>query len=284
MVVGQANNALVGFIVQARMESTRLPNKVLMPIPYQTGKPLLQWITDELKKSQFNHKIIVATSRNPGSDAISNFCDERDLTCFRGEENDVLSRFIAISKLDKFDLIVRLTGDNPIIDIGVLDGIIKNHLENQNDYTFTVGLPIGMNFEVINPESILGLEGKELTVEEKEHVTLHIRNNDRYKKGNVIYQSNVYSGLRLSVDYPSDFVLLSIILTQVNDENPIGLNLIDKMFNANAWLFDVNNLNFQIKHYINEEEELKAAVVLLEKYKLNRVAQKIKLVFGNKIQ
>ncbi len=283
MVVGQVNNALVGFIVQARMESTRLPNKVLMPIPYQTGKPLLQWITDELKKSQFNHTVIVATSRNPGSDAISNFCDERDITCFRGEETDVLSRFIAISKLDKFDLIVRLTGDNPIIDIDVLDSIIKNHLEHQNDYTYTIGLPVGMNVEVINPESILGLESKELTLEEKEHVTLYIRNNEGYRKGNVIYHNNVYSGLRLSVDYPSDFVLLSIILSQVNEENPVGLNLIDKMFNANPWLFDVNNSNFQINHYVKEEDELKAAVVLLEKYNLKRAAQKIKRVFGNKI-
>lgn len=282
MVVGQVNNTLVGFIVQARMESRRLPNKVLMPIPYKTGKPLLQWITDELKKSQFNHKIIVATSRNPGSDAIKFFCDERNIICFRGEENDVLSRFIAISKFGKFNLIVRLTGDNPIIDVDILDTIIKNHLEHQNDYTYTTGLPVGMNLEVINPESILGLESKELTLEEKEHVTLHIRNNDGYKKSNVIYHNNSYSGLRLSVDYPSDFVLLSTILSQVNEQNPVGLNLIVKMFHANPWLFDVNNSNFQIKHYIKEEEELKAAIILLEKYNLKRVAQKIKLVFGNK--
>ena len=131
------NKIRVGFIIQARMKSTRLPNKVLTKIPLGTGKPIIKWIVDELKKSTFKNEIIVATSQNEENNILYNYCKSENIICFRGEEDNVLSRFIEIQEKENFTFIVRLTGDNPIIDIAVLDKTIQFHIANNNEYTRT---------------------------------------------------------------------------------------------------------------------------------------------------
>src|SRR5688500_5242636 len=116
MEVGQPNSPKVGFIIQARMKSTRLPGKVLLPIPLHGGKPIIQWIVDNVKKSGFEKKIILATSTNEEKDPLVAYCKTNSIECFRGDEENVLSRFIQILELNAFDLVVRLTGDNPLLD------------------------------------------------------------------------------------------------------------------------------------------------------------------------
>lgn len=262
MVVGRLNKIKVGFIIQARMQSTRLPNKVLMPIPFITGKPILKWIIDELNKSKFHSDIIIATSINEENKILEKYCKKNNIACFRGDEDNVLSRFISITKSNKFDVIVRLTGDNPIIDITILDSVIEFHHKNKNDYTQTKGLPIGMNFEIIDPETMLGLEFKKLNNDEKEHVTLYIRNNKPYKKGTYLIagRKDQVENLRLTIDYPSDYVVLSTILAQVNKSVQPGMELIYKTLKEHPWLFDVNRSNIQKQPLANEKAKIREVV------------------------
>jgi spore coat polysaccharide biosynthesis protein SpsF len=112
-------NKKVAFIIQARMQSTRLPGKILMPLPVGSNVPLLGRIVETLKISNTNHSIIVATSTNPENNLLETFCKENNVACFRGSEDDVLSRFIDIVKNTDYDLIVRLTADNPFVDAKV---------------------------------------------------------------------------------------------------------------------------------------------------------------------
>jgi spore coat polysaccharide biosynthesis protein SpsF len=266
------------FVIQARMKSTRLPGKILLPIPLGNGKPLLSWIIDELKESKFSNEIIIATSINPENDVLVPFCDINGISCFRGDEDDVLSRFIYIAKEKSYDCIVRLTGDNPIVDISILDDSIKKHFIENNDYTRTEGLPIGMNFEIISSKTLIDIENHELTDSDREHVTLFVKNNDTYRKGvfNPVISEKIKS-LRLTIDYPSDFSLLSTILSQYTVLNNLkGLALIQHTYDYYPWLFETNSSNIQKKQYLDIKEEIADASVFLDQLEFKKASEILK--------
>lgn len=244
MEVGQLSKK-VGFVIQARMESTRLPGKTLMPIPLVSDKSILSRIIDNLKDSVFNNKVVVATSTNEANNKIEDFCNKFGVHCYRGSEDDVLSRFVSINEMNNFDCIVRLTGDNPLIDIELLDKVIKVHFNNENDYTKSVGLPLGMNFEVISYEAFNRLKMVD-AVDEKEHVTLHITRSEDFKKEFVTFDLDpTITNLRLTIDYPSDFIVLSTVVELVDATKLTTLSGVKEVYYNYPWVFNINTKNIQ---------------------------------------
>lgn len=266
-------NKKVAFIIQARMQSTRLPGKILMPLPFGSNKPLLEWIVEALKSSRFTNQIIVATSTDQSNDVLASFCEANKIAIFRGEEDDVLSRFIAIVKNDTFDYVVRLTADNPIVDGTILDDLLAFHDSSGNDYTATEGLPMGMNFEVITSKALLDLEKQPLTIADREHVTLFLKSSRKYKVGSYKPQVNPeLKKLRLTVDYPSDYLVVSAVTTvKTKFDNLHGLKLILFCDENYPWIFESNQNNFQKAQYNTVEEELKEALPILEKYEFSKL-------------
>ena len=123
------------------------------------------------------------------------------------------------------DIIIRLTGDNPIVDVKILDEAIQYHISSKNDYTKTSGLPIGMNFELVSGQALVQLQDFDLTLDDKEHVTAFIRRTNFFKNGELqLCRDENFSNLRLTVDYPSDFAALSIMLG-LTKNNFAGLDL-----------------------------------------------------------
>jgi spore coat polysaccharide biosynthesis protein SpsF len=271
---GQLNNIKIGYIIQARMKSTRLPGKILLPLPFKGGKPLLKWITDSLKKSTFNHKIIIASSINEENDILQDFCNKEHIDLYRGDEENVLSRFIEITKIYNFDVIVRLTADNPILDLTILESVILEHINSQKDYTKTEGLPIGMNFEIINPNELLKTVENKLSKDDYEHVTLYTKTNSDNKLV-VNYNSFNTDKLRLTIDYPSDFAAISLLLTCQNLNETINFEWIKKVYTENKWIFEINESNIQKKQYSSEKDEIENAIEILKKYDLNFAANKL---------
>ena len=273
MEVGQQNNG-IAFIIQARMQSTRLPGKILLPLPLWADKPMLLWIVEALKSSSFPSKIFVATSRNSENDVLEHFCDTNKITCFRGDEDNVLGRFVQILKHKEFQTVVRLTADNPIVDIDLLDQTISYHQQQKNQYTNTEALPLGMNFEVIETDALLALENMELSMEDKEHVTLFIRNSTTYQKG--IYQPTIdpkLKNLRLTVDYASDLLAISSLLGFSNRYRDLkGLELVKRIHREYPFLFEANSSNIQKKQFSKIKSELKFAVKVLKDFDLHRSA------------
>lgn len=273
MEAGQLNRK-VAFIIQARMQSTRLPGKILLPIPFGKKKPLLLWIIEELRKSDYNSDIIIATSKNKENNILQTFCEKNEVKCFRGKEEDVLSRFTSIIKESDYNCIVRLTADNPIIDINILDKAISYHLKNKNDYTNTESLPVGMNIEIVSVNALLDVEKHKVTMAEKEHVTLFIKNNNEYKKE--IYSIKVKAELkklRLTIDYPSDYLVISSILSLHSENDKIsGLKLVEKVFLNYPFVFEVNQSNFQKRQFASNKEELDFALELLQNLELNNIS------------
>lgn len=110
------------FIIQARLSSTRLPNKILLPF-YQ-GKSILDLLIDKLLSFP-DYKIILATSTNKENDLLEEIADRRNILCFRGSENDVLKRFIDAAKFFNVTDIIRICSDNPFLEIESLKELIE---------------------------------------------------------------------------------------------------------------------------------------------------------------
>ena len=128
---GAREHIRVVAVVQARMNSTRLPGKVLKPI---AGEPLLWHILHRLKGCRLLEEIAVATSTNPADDAIMDWCNSRGVIVVRGPEEDMLARYaLAAEKLDA-DIIVQVPSDIPFLDAGYVDHLVAALIEQQGDY------------------------------------------------------------------------------------------------------------------------------------------------------
>lgn len=272
MADGLQNKLSIAFIIQARMQSTRLPGKVLLPLPFNTGKPIIQWIIDAICLSKYQGDVVVATSTNPENDILCAYCNKNLVKYFRGDEQNVLSRFISIIKGNNYNAVVRLTSDNPIVDINFLDKALTFHFNENNDYTKTEGLPLGMNFEIISPVSLLALETENTTDFDKEHVTPFIRNSNSFKKGILNFELDYrLKNKRLTIDYASDYLAISAILTLVKNESLIGIDFLLKAIINYPWIFDANRDNIQKKQHVELKEELREAIQILESFNLKGV-------------
>jgi len=246
MVAGPSSKLKVGAIIQARMKSERLPGKILMHLPFPHGNPLLWWVIQGAKKSKKIDTVVIATSTSGDDDILESFSANNSVELFRGSEKDVLSRFLKVTRLMKFDVVVRLTGDNPIIDSSILDEIINKHVANGNDYTKTKGLPLGMNFEIISAQALLRLEQEKLSSDDREHVTLFFRNNANLKTEEfLLFQNEGLDKLRLTIDYPSDFAAVSLIFELINSEGMPSIECVRQVKKTHPWIFRINESNPQ---------------------------------------
>ena len=139
---------MTGIIIQARMGSTRLPGKILKTINDRT---LLDHIIDRLAELKEEATVVIATSTLPGDDAVEDFCRKKGVLCFRGSEQNVLSRYYECAKQQGFEHIVRLTADNPFVDVEEVDRLIAYHKLQKNEFTESFSqLPIGVGAEIFS--------------------------------------------------------------------------------------------------------------------------------------
>jgi len=267
----------IGFIIQARMGSSRLPGKILKKLPFKSKKTILENIVLRLKESSYLSKIIVATSTKSNNNILEKHVKEDlNLDCYRGDENDVLSRFIEIQNKEKFDIIIRITADNPCIDIQLLDETIKNHIISKADFTYSLNYPIGMNYEIIDAKKLELIKNHNQTNDEKEHVTLYMRNRPSQYKLNYITDKR-YENLdliRLTVDTPLDYYLQCILHDKLPDF--FNLNDIQKLIISEPWIFEINKNICQQKCNISIEEEITKSIEILE---LNNFNHSAKILF-----
>lgn len=201
--------ARTGIIIQARMSSSRLPNKVLMELP---GGTMLRHIVERCKASTKADEVIVATSTEQSDDVIELFCKEYDYTYFRGSLNDVLGRFYECAKKYKFDYIVRAMGESPFLEPSTIDGVIEELLLHEKEGVSYVSSwlknthPKGLDAEVFSFSTLKEAQHKAATEEEREHVTPYIRKHFTTKPYNM--PKELHGDFRLTVDEEDDFKLV----------------------------------------------------------------------------
>jgi spore coat polysaccharide biosynthesis protein SpsF len=275
MVVGQSNKVVA--IVQARMQSTRLPGKVLMPMPFGSEFNLLLQIINQIKKLATKLDIVIATTEQSADDQIVFFCKEHSIPFYRGDQEDVHSRFIQILKNSNYNTAIRLTGDNVIIDLEYLNLVLMSHMQSNADYSFTSGLPVGMNFEVFNVSAFLRRGVNQLSDEEKEHVTLIFKTDPSFISNEIkIFSGLENRNLRTTIDHPSDYLMISTVfeLSKKHSIEP-GLKLIKFILNTYPWLFNVNESNIQRTQFRSSTEEIAYAASLLKSLDLKASAHRL---------
>lgn len=281
MVDGQLNKFKIGAIIQGRIKSTRLPGKILFPLPYGSDIPLIIWPINSLKKSKLIDIIVLATSENKENLPLKQIAIDNDISYFAGSENNVLSRFIQASIFEKINTIVRITGDNPIIDEKLIDHLLQMHLDGKFDYSFSKGLPLGMNIEIIQTKKLHEISKKNDLIEaDLEHVTHYFKKKKGYKILEYDYKLHFIKDLRLTVDYPSDYALFNIVSQEAIINNLSGIELIQFLKNSKPWIFEINNHLIPKKLFTSLEEELEFSLDLLKNHDLNLTIDLLK----NKIQ
>lgn len=268
----QINNS-IGFIIQARMKSERLPGKVLLPLPFPDGDSILKIIVSTLRK--LKGTIIVATSKNQENESISDFCDSNQIDCFRGDEDDVLSRFLEIQKSNKFEHIVRLTADNPFVDYKTIKEVIDFHIENNNDYTLSEGLPLGMNIEIIKGNALMDTVKYISNNQDKEHVTLILKREAKYKKG--LYKiDRQISHYRLTIDTTQDFLMANVVMQVKENTGLEGVELVLNIRDNYPWIFESNANVFQKNSEQNLQKELHSAIEILNQLEYHQTVKVLK--------
>jgi len=277
MEVGPLNK--IGLVIQARMGSSRLPDKVLLPLPFINGKPILFRITDELQHLGSNYRIVVATTTNKSDDIIEETCKSKKILCYRGSENNVLSRYTEIAKKYDFEHMVRLTADNPFICSLQIKKVVLHHLNMDSDYTSSKSLPIGMNIEIIRSASLIKSEGLTKDAFDKEHVTTCIRRENIFKKSIITYDDK-FEKYRLTVDTSNDFLLANFIASISDNSDKRGLDLLHLLNKKYSWILNSNENIPQKNSQTIPVEEIKGAIKFLKDYCYNHSAK----ILNNAIQ
>jgi spore coat polysaccharide biosynthesis protein SpsF len=265
---------LIGAIIQARVSSSRLPGKVLFNLPANGNKKMIDQIISRCKAAKKISTIVLATSTHHSDEELVNHVVYTDLV-YTGSLTNVLNRYYECATIYKMDHIVRITGDNPCIDPVFIDKAIDFHLENDNDYTYTQGLPIGLNIEILSYKALKIANNNAKQEVEKEHVTPYIKGNESLFKNRILIFAGFehISDLRLTVDYANDFSMINLLYNYLGDE--FSINNVMDLITKFPWLKSVN-VNLQKQIYKSQHEELEVAIKELEKLELNKSSDILK--------
>lgn len=270
-------------IIQARTTSNRLPNKVLLNLPYNGYKTVLEQVINRVKKSKYINKIVIATTINETDNKIEKLCENLQISCYRGSENNVLSRYYEAATKYKTDLVVRITSDCPCIDNEILDELIEKHLNEKNDYTsnsLVRTFPHGLDCEVFSYKILKEAYENAKEKFEFEHVTPYVykTNKNKYKIGQLLLNKNKeYSKIRITLDTKEDYILLCEVYDNLYSNNKyFNCEDIINLFEEKKWLYLINNSIEQKRVCNSLEEEIEEAVKLLNKQDLNRAEKYLK--------
>jgi len=212
-------------IIQARMGSTRFPGKSLRPI---AGLPLLEHIIIRLRQVPEIDLILLAVPDKESEAPLVEFARRLQIPVFQGSEEDVLGRFIKAGESVQTEQVVRICGDDPLIDIPLLSSLIRAHLLDKADYTVPLEpVPLGSSGEVIRFETLQKVGELAESSIYREHVTTWFHDHPssfrikRVNAPNYLKDRN----LRLTVDTEQDFWLMEELFKNLPHSPDAPLNL-----------------------------------------------------------
>lgn len=207
-------------IVQARMTSSRLPGKVLNPL---CGMPMIVFMLHRVAQAECVDEVILATSTDKTDNELVDIVQTHGFGCFRGELNDVLTRFYGAARAAQADVVVRLTGDCPLIDADLIDRVVRSLQSSGADYasnTCPPTYPDGLDVEAFSFTALDQAWRAACLSSEREHVTPYLRSRpDLFKIASVCGVVDC-SHLRWTVDYPDDYDFICQLLEHTGVNNP----------------------------------------------------------------
>ena len=227
-------------IIQARMTSTRLPAKIMLPL---CSKTVLEVMIDRLEP--FKDKIIIATTNDGTQKPIIEVCKKLDLKYYEGDTQNVLSRYYESAV--KFgaqndDIIVRCTSDCPIIDKEIVENTIDFFISSEADYTSSSRFPRGMDTEVFRFSLLKEAYENANSEFEKEHVTPYIykTNKDRLKI-TTFKNQNDDSKYRLTLDEEDDYKAIKEVYKLFDNKTDFSYQELMQKLHENPYIYSINS-------------------------------------------
>ena len=227
-------------IIQARMGSTRLPNKVMQPV--SASIPMIEVLLSRLRKSQEIDQIIVATSVKEINRPLADYVKKIGYDVYQGSENDVLDRYYQTALKYSSDIVVRITADCPIIDPEVVDDVIKAYKASDSDYISNTNPPTypdGLDVEVFSFAALKTAWQEAKKQPEREHVTPYIRESKKFKTENITNTKD-FSSERWTVDEPEDYEVIKLIFSYFSPRTDFGWKEVLQLKEQQPELFFAN--------------------------------------------
>lgn len=238
---------MIAAIIQARMGSSRLPNKVLMEID---GKTSLKFMVDRVAKSNYIEKIIIATTTNERDKVIVDFCVKNNILFYCGSENDVLDRYYKASKNNEVRTIVRLTSDCPLIDPYQIDQTIKLYFDKGVNYAANAvppevkKYPDGSDVEVFSFKDLTRAWIETKNIKDREHVTFYFWKRNKNFTTAMLDNKYDWGKYRITVDYIEDIDLVRKIVRKLKDQKKFGTTKeIIEILESNPELIKINAMH-----------------------------------------
>jgi spore coat polysaccharide biosynthesis protein SpsF len=227
-------------VIQARMASTRLPGKVVLPLD---GNPLLEHVVRRTDASEMVDETVVATTFNRADDIVAEYAKEAGANVYRGSEDDVLGRIWKAANENAADVIIRVTGDNPFIDPQLISEIAvrvtegADYVSNKIERTW----PLGVDAEGFNFSSFSEIKNHANEPHHREHVTPYYRENPNEfsiinLKVTDVYGEWIYESgpeLRLTMDEFADYKLYRQVYEEVEYDTIIDIQKVEEYILSN---------------------------------------------------
>lgn len=241
----------IAVIIQARMGSTRLPGKMMLPL---NGEYVLAHDIHRAKASKKADEVVVATSTETADNIIAQYTNKTGATVFRGSESDVLDRMFRAADQVNADTVVRITGDCPLLPPDIIDTTVERLIETEADYCTNIlerTFPRGFDVEAFTFESFERVHEEASAPHHREHVTPFYREHDDQFDLVSVTSDDVFeeswmqdrTDLRLTLDEADDYELLRQLYDRVEYENILPVKNVIKLIDEE----ELNQLNSDIE-------------------------------------
>jgi spore coat polysaccharide biosynthesis protein SpsF len=251
-------------VIQARMGSSRLPGKVMLPL---AGEALLLRMVDRVRATRIPVTTLVATTTEPEDTDIRILCARHRIPCYSGDTYDLLDRHYRAALLYDADVVVKIPSDCPLIDPRIIEHVLAYYISHADRFDFVSNLhpptwPDGNDVEVI-PMRVLREAWKESDRQmEREHTTPFIwEQPERFRIGNVTWESGADFSMshRWTIDYPEDYRFVRAVYDALyTDERPnFSLDDILHLLDQQPWISELNRRYAGVNWYRHHMHELR---------------------------
>lgn len=243
-------------IVQARMNSTRLPRKVMMPV---AGVPMIELLIGRLSRAINLNEIVVATSTNECNQPLVDHVTRLGYRCYRGSDSDVLERYVETARSVGADAVVRITGDCPLVDPELVSNAVTQFRGSGLDYlcnNYPPTYPDGLDIEVFTLGALAHVLRETVDPFDREHVTPYFRESNRFKIGCLKNHEDL-SALRWTVDELADLEVIRGIFEHFAPDIHFSWQQVLELQRSDPALFSANkNINRNEGAYLGTGQKL----------------------------
>lgn len=232
--------AKIGVIVAVRMKSSRLKNKAILPI---FGVPSIERCLQNCLKFKFVNDVILATSIVSEDNILKNYTLGGKVKFWKGDPDDVISRYLTACEKYSIDVVIRLTGDCPVVSPEISELLLKSHFEQGADYTAANKYAVGSSCEIYNVEALKRVIFYLGKANYSEYMTWYLINNPEIFKNNIVdLPDTLVRNYRLTLDYEEDLKMFNLLFQKLKQYNyePNLLNIF-KVLDNHPEIVNVNS-------------------------------------------